>query len=185
MEYLVTMTTRVPAGTPDQTVEDVRARETVRGRELAERGHMLRLWRPPLGPGEWRSIGLFAAGGDAELEKILASMPLRIWRTDQVTPLVPHPHDPARPIAPARPPEFLTRISLAAGVEEPDWRGQDHLVRLWRRPAGAPGTLGLWRTRDAGELHATLASLPQYASMTVETTPLTGHPNDPGAAVRP
>ncbi len=57
MEYLVTMTTHVPDGTPDRAVDDVRAREAARSRELAAAGHLLRLWRPPLRPGEWRSLG--------------------------------------------------------------------------------------------------------------------------------
>jgi muconolactone D-isomerase len=95
MEYLVTMTTRVPDGTPDETVQDVRAREAVRAGELAAQGHLLRLWRPPLQPGEWRTLGLFAADNEDELERVLASMPLRVWRTDQVTPLSNHPNDPA------------------------------------------------------------------------------------------
>jgi muconolactone D-isomerase len=78
MEYLVTMTTHVPDGTPPEAVEDVRAREAARSRELAAQGHLLRLWRPPLQPGEWRTLGLFAAAGNGELEEVLASMPLRI-----------------------------------------------------------------------------------------------------------
>ena len=99
MEYLVTMTTRVPEGTPDETVQDVRAREAARARELAAQGHLLRLWRPPLQPGEWRTLGLFAADSDDELEEVLASMPLRVWRTDQVTPLSAHPNDPATAVS--------------------------------------------------------------------------------------
>ncbi len=95
MEYLVTMTTRVPGGTSDETVEGVRSREAARSRELAAQGHLLRLWRPPLQPGEWRTLGLFAADNDGQLEEVLASMPLRVWRTDEVTPLSPHPNDPA------------------------------------------------------------------------------------------
>ena len=95
MEYLVTMTTRVPDGTPGQAVDDVRAREAAHSRDLVAQGHLLRLWRPPLQPGEWRTFGLFAAASGDELEKGLASMPLRIWRTDEVTPLSPHPSDPA------------------------------------------------------------------------------------------
>jgi muconolactone D-isomerase len=94
MEYLVTMTTHVPDGTPPETVEDVRSREAARSRELAAQGYLLRLWRPPLRPGEWRTLGLFAAEDGDDLEKILASMPLRVWRTDEVTPLSPHPNDP-------------------------------------------------------------------------------------------
>jgi len=38
---------------------------------------------------------LFAADDGDQLEKVLASMPLRVWRTDEVTPLSPHPADPA------------------------------------------------------------------------------------------
>jgi len=99
MEYLVIMTTRVPEGTPGETVQDVQAREAARARELAAQGHLLRLWRPPLQPGEWRTLGLFAADSDDELEEVLASMPLRVWRTDQVTPLSAHPNDPATAVS--------------------------------------------------------------------------------------
>src|SRR6516164_9735471 len=95
MEYLVTMTTRVPDGTSQQDVDDIRAREAVRSGELAAQGSLLRLWRPPLRPGEWRTLGLFAAADAGQLEEVLASMPLRVWRTDEVTPLSPHPNDPA------------------------------------------------------------------------------------------
>jgi muconolactone delta-isomerase len=88
------MTTRVPPGTPESEVDDIRAREAAHSRDLAAQGHLLRLWRPPLQPGEWRSLGLFSAADADQLEEILASMPLRIWRTDAVTPLSPHPSDP-------------------------------------------------------------------------------------------
>jgi muconolactone delta-isomerase len=47
-------------------------------------------------PGEWRTLGLFAAEDGDQLEAVLASMPLRVWRTDEVVPLSPHPSDPAR-----------------------------------------------------------------------------------------
>jgi muconolactone D-isomerase len=96
VEFLVAMTTIVPDGTPEQEVAEVRAREAARSEELAAQGHLLRLWRPPLQPGEWRTLGLFAAADGDELEEVLRSMPLRIWRTDQVTPLSPHPNDPGR-----------------------------------------------------------------------------------------
>ncbi len=95
MEYLVTMTTLVPDGTSEEAVEDIRTREAARSRKLAAQGHLLRLWRPPLQPGEWRTLGLFAADDGHQLEQVLASMPLRVWRTDEVTPLTQHPNDPA------------------------------------------------------------------------------------------
>jgi muconolactone D-isomerase len=94
VEFLVDMVTTVPDGTSDETVADTRSREAARSKELAAQGHLLRLWRPPLAPGEWRTWGLFRADDADQLEEVLASMPLRIWRHDAVTPLSPHPSDP-------------------------------------------------------------------------------------------
>jgi muconolactone delta-isomerase len=39
--------------------------------------------------------------------------------------------------------------------------------------------LGFWRARDATEMQEILESLPLYPWTTVETTPLSQHPNDP------
>jgi muconolactone delta-isomerase len=54
MEYLVTMTSRVPDGTPEEVVQDIRTREPAHSRKLAAEGHLLRLWRnddvTPLSP---------------------------------------------------------------------------------------------------------------------------------------
>ena len=94
MEYLVDMRTTVPDGTTDAEVAEMRAREAVRAGQLAAEGTLLRLWRPPLQPGEWRTWGLFRADDEAALEEALRSMPLRVWRDDAVTPLSPHPSDP-------------------------------------------------------------------------------------------
>ena len=195
MEYLVTMTTHVPDGTPDQAVDDVRAREAAHTRELAAQGHVLRLWRPPLQPGEWRTLGLFAAADDGQLTEVLASMPLRVWRTDEVTPQSPHPNDPdPTPLAVKGGTEFLTTftVSIPAGTPSQDvddtearearrakeLAGQGHLLRLWRLP-GESRAMGLWNAGDPAEMQAILKSLPLDPWMTVETTPLTRHPSDP------
>jgi muconolactone delta-isomerase len=193
MEYLVTMTTHVPDGTPEQAVEDVRAREAAHSRELAAQGHLLRLWRPPLQPGEWRTLGLFAAADGGQLEEVLASMPLRVWRTDEVTPLSPHPNDPALAAAPTGP-EFLTTFVItvpvgtsAQAVADMEAReaerakelaGQGHLRRLWTLP-GQGRALGLWQADGPAEMQAMLRSLPLDPWMTVQTTPLSPHPTDP------
>jgi muconolactone delta-isomerase len=121
MEFLLTMTTRVPDGTASETVDSVRAREAAHTRELAAQGHVLRLWRPPLAPGEWRTLGLFAAVDAAELERVLVSMPLRAWRTDEVQELAAHPNDPApgawKPVRPgADYTEFLVTFTPAAAA---------------------------------------------------------------------
>jgi len=94
MEFLVDMVTTVPDGTADAEVDAIRIREAARSRELAAHGHLLRLWRPPLEAGEWRTWGLFHATDATELESVLSSMPLRVWRHDTVTPLTAHPSDP-------------------------------------------------------------------------------------------
>jgi muconolactone delta-isomerase len=195
MQYLVTMTTHVPDGVSEEEVDDVRGREAARSRELAARGHLLRLWRPPLQPGEWRSLGLFAADDGDRLEELLASMPLRIWRDDELTPLAPHPNDPPSPphrLRDAR--EFLATFTLTVPdvfegptVEEAkaaesrralQLAGQGYLVRLWTLP-GQGRTLGLWQAGSADELQAIFAALPLGPWLEIETLPLTAHPSDP------
>jgi muconolactone delta-isomerase len=201
MEFLVSMTTHVPAGTSEEAVEDMRTREAARSRHLAAQGHLLRLWRPPLQPGEWRTLGLFAATDRGRLEEVLASMPLRVWRRDEVTALSVHPDDPGGASPATKPTEgtvgFLTTFTITVPQGTPSQTVDDttarearrahelveqgHLLRLWSPPA-EPGewrTLGLWRTRDATEMQAILESLPLYLWTAVETTPLTEHPNDP------
>jgi muconolactone delta-isomerase len=202
MEFLVTMTTHVPAGTAPRAVDEVRAAEAGHSRELAAQGHLSRLWRPPLQPGEWRTLGLFAAADAQRLEEVLASMPLRIWRTDEVTALAEHPNDPAgRTVAvekaPQRAVEFLTTITITVPQGTPtelvddtksaeaqrarELAEQGHLERLWMLPSQRDDqrALGLWRATDAAAMAAILQSLPVHAWTSVETTPLTAHPNDP------
>jgi muconolactone D-isomerase len=87
MEYLTDLVTTVPEGTSPVKVDELRAAEAVRAAELAKAGHLVRLWRPPLGPGEWRSIGLFRAADEAELREVLASLPLHIWMKVTIMPL--------------------------------------------------------------------------------------------------
>jgi muconolactone delta-isomerase len=198
MEYLVTMTTHVPEGTSQAEVDEIRSREAAHSRRLAEQGQLLRLWRPPLHPGEWRTLGLFAAQDAARLEDVLSSMPLRVWRSDEVTPLTPHPNDPgpASTGASGAAKEFLVTFAPAASedatsqalkdataaeaVRAKELAGQGHLMRLWKTP-GERRALGLWRARDAVEMQTVLDSLPQAPWLSMETTPLSEHPSDPGA----
>jgi muconolactone delta-isomerase len=196
VEYLVTMTTQVPEGTPDSAVAEVREREAAHSRELAAAGRLLRLWRPPLQPGEWRTLGLFAAADGDQLEETLASMPLRVWRRDDVTPLAPHPNDPG-PAAGAGDREYLTVLTskIPAGTPRQDVTDTDaaeairakelarqgHLLRLWTLP-GPSRVLGLWNAAGPAELQAVLTSLPMDPWLTAQTTPLTRHPTDPATA---
>jgi muconolactone delta-isomerase len=194
MEYLVTMTTQVPAGTPEEAVQDIRTREAAHSRGLVAQGHLLRLWRPPLQPGEWRTLGLFSAADGERLEEILASMPLRVWRSDEVTPLSPHPNDPAPTSGAAeKAAEFLVTFTLAVppgaaaqtvadtkareARAAHDLASQGHLLRLWTLPDGR--AMGLYQARDATQMQAILQALPLAPWMTMDTTPLSPHPSDP------
>jgi muconolactone delta-isomerase len=199
MEFLVTMTTHVPAGTSDADVEEVRTREAAHSQELAVQGHLLRLWRPPLAPGEWRTIGLFGADDRTALETVLLSMPLRVWRTDEVVPLSPHPNDPGPPPPESAPrhegTEFFTTFEISLPTRTPSdlvdevdaleadraqkLAGEGRLLRLWRLP-GKDRTLGLWRAGNAEEMGTILASLPLRPWAQVETVQLAPHPSDPG-----
>jgi len=200
MEYLLSMTTHVPEGTSQETVNDIRAKEAARSRELAAQGYLLRLWRPPLQPGEWRTLGHFAAADASELEEALASMPLRVWRTDEITPLAPHPNDPALAgELGERTTEFLTTFIVTVPAGTPDRAVDDakareaertrelakqgHLIRLWTLP-GQGQALGLWRAADAAEMRAIVETLPLNAWMTTEITPLAQHPSDPASIGR-
>ena len=123
-------------------------------------------------------------------------MPLRVWRTDEVTPLSRHPNDPALEASPGAV-AFLTTFTVTIPEGTPtrtveDTRAreaerayelarQGHLLRLWALP-GEERSLGLWRAQDAAEMQAILKSLPLDAWMTVQTTPLTRHPSDPATA---
>jgi muconolactone delta-isomerase len=202
MEYLVTMTTRVPEGTPASDVDEVRAREAAHTRELAAQGRVLRLWRPPLGPGEWRTIGLFTADGSEDLERTLASMPLRIWRTDEPVALGGHANDPGPGIVPLAPADgeylvtFIVRIPAGTDsqtkekltVGEANAARQaamdGRLVRLWAVTGRQGRNLSLWQAPTADELQKILDALPMTEAgwLTIETVPLTRHPSDPGTA---
>lgn len=198
MEYLVTMSTRVPDGTPAEEIDEVRAREAAHSRALAAEGRLLRLWRPPLGPGEWRSIGLFAADDADDLERTLAAMPLRIWRTDEPTALGSHPNDPGPgqvPIAEGSQEylvTFVLEVPADASKETADdlfrreaartreLAAEGTLLRLWALPGGGRN-LGLWQATAPGQLDRIVRELPLAGWFTVETVPLTRHPGDPAS----
>jgi muconolactone delta-isomerase len=198
VEYLVTMTTRAPEGISAAEVEEMRAREAAHTRELAAQGRVLRLWRPPLGPGEWRTTGLFAADGPDDLERTLASMPLRVWRTDEPTALGAHANDPGSGTVPlaANDEDYLVTFNVRIPdgtdsqiLEEMEARearrtrelaAEGRLVRLWALP-GHGRNLSLWQAPAADVLQKALGSLPMAAAdwLGVQTVPLTRHPSDP------
>jgi muconolactone delta-isomerase len=95
MEFLVQFDIHVPEGTAESDVEKRRSAEAAAAAELAREGQLVRVWKPSPAPGEWKVLSLFRADSAAQLDGILDSLPLRSWMQITVTPLEPHPSDPA------------------------------------------------------------------------------------------
>jgi muconolactone D-isomerase len=95
MEFLVEFEVKVPAGTPDAEVKQHQRAESAAAAKLAAGGHLVRLWRRPLVGDGTTAIGLYRADSEAELDGLLAALPLADWLRVTVTPLMAHPNDPA------------------------------------------------------------------------------------------
>ena len=95
MEFLVEFEVEVPAGTPHAEAEQHQRAESTAAVKLAEDGHLVWLWRRPLVGDGTTAIGLYRADSEAELDGLLAALPLADWLRVTVTPLDAHPNDPA------------------------------------------------------------------------------------------
>ena len=91
IEFLVGFELEVPAGTPPEEVDRRQQAESDAAANLAEDGQLVRLWRL----GGSTAVGLYRAESAAELDRLLAALPLADWLRVTVTPLEAHPNDPA------------------------------------------------------------------------------------------
>ncbi len=87
--------------------------------------------------------------------------------------------------------EFLVQIAVNLPADLPDdrrrallheeWvkgrelRRDGAIVRIWRVP-GALRNVGIWKARDATELHSNISSLPLFKWFDVQVTALAAHP---------
>ena len=95
MEFLVEFKIEVPAGTSLEEVERRQRAESAAAAKLAEDGHLVRLWRLSAGVDGATAIGLYRVDSEAELDGLLAALPIADWLRVTVTPLEAHPNDPA------------------------------------------------------------------------------------------
>jgi muconolactone delta-isomerase len=136
MEFLVEFEIEVPPGTPESVVEAREREEAAAAAELVEAGHLVRVWRRRGGPGPDTVLGLYRADGREQLDGLLGALPLADWMRVTVTPLLPHPNDPAPAID-------LGRAGEASAPPSP--RLPDpHLTLVYRLEAslGPPLELG-------------------------------------------
>jgi muconolactone D-isomerase len=90
MEFLVHMEVNHITEGPEAEVE-LRKREEVRARELADAGILLRLWRVP---GRRENWGIWSAKDALALHEVLASLPMSSYLVITAHPLASHPNDP-------------------------------------------------------------------------------------------
>ena len=96
MEFLVEFEVGIPTGTLVSEVNDREDAESFAAAKLADEGHLLRLWSRPVASGETKTLGLYRAESEAELDSLLDGLPLSEWMHVTVTSLDSHPNDPAR-----------------------------------------------------------------------------------------
>ena len=94
MEFLVGFQVNVPDGTPESEVKDRENAEAAAAAQLVDRGHLVRLWKPHVAPGETKVLGLYRADSEAGLNALLGALPLFEWMRVTITPLERHPNDP-------------------------------------------------------------------------------------------
>jgi len=97
VEFLVGFDVIIPDGTPESEIKERVSAEATAAAGLARQGHLVRLWRPPVAPGESKAVGLYRAANETELDGLLGALPLDGWMQVTVTPLEPHPNDPTTP----------------------------------------------------------------------------------------
>jgi muconolactone D-isomerase len=95
MDFLVEFEINIPEGTPETEVTAREDAESAAAAKLVDQGHLVRLWKRRVAPGESRPIGLYRADTEGELDGLLRALPLYGWMRVTVTPLEPHPNDPA------------------------------------------------------------------------------------------
>ncbi len=108
MEFLVEFDVHVPDGAVASEVEERKSAEASAAARLMDEGHLVRLWKSPAAPGDTKALGLYRADSEAQLAGLLGALPLYDWMHVTVTPLEPHPNDPAPPAT----------VSAAAGSRQ-------------------------------------------------------------------
>jgi muconolactone D-isomerase len=88
MLYLVRMDVRIPTGSDQNQIDEVKAREKVYSQELQRDGSWVHLWRVV---GEYANYSVFDVSTNDELHQLLSALPLFPYMEIHVTPLAQHP----------------------------------------------------------------------------------------------
>jgi muconolactone D-isomerase len=88
LKFLVHIEVKLPDSLPTPDRQRLLEAERERGRELVDAGAIWAIWRLP---GGLRNVGIWVARDAAELDALLASLPLFPWLDAEITPLAEHP----------------------------------------------------------------------------------------------
>jgi muconolactone delta-isomerase len=137
MDFLVDFEINVPEGTPETEVTAREDAESAAAAKLVDQGHLVRLWKRRVAPGESRPIGLYRTESESELDGLLRALPFYEWMRVAVTPLEPHPNDPAAL-------QSVPRHSQEAGVSS--HLPEPRLTKVYRLDATLAPPLALGET---------------------------------------
>jgi len=141
VEFLVEFEVNIPDGTPDSEIKHREEAEAAAAAKLVDEGHLVRLWKPYVATGETKTLGLYRAESQTELDALLGALPLYEWMRVTVTPLGQHPNDPEATVATGCPSTAATQESPVS-TRFPDPR----LTKIYRLEA----TLG--QVVDVGDV---------------------------------
>lgn len=88
MLYLVRMDVRIPTGSDQKQMDEIKAREKAYSQELQRDGRWVHLWRVV---GEYANYSVFDVSSNDELHQLLSALPLFPYMEIHVTPLAQHP----------------------------------------------------------------------------------------------
>lgn len=91
-EFLVNIKIEWPRDLSQQTIEKLSTDERSMASNLAEKGHLVRMWRVP---GRRENWGLWRAPDVTALHAILSALPVWPYMDLTVHPLAEHPVDPS------------------------------------------------------------------------------------------
>ncbi|WP_010627600.1 muconolactone Delta-isomerase [Halomonas sp. KM-1] len=88
MLFQVEMTVKLPPTMPADEAAAIKAREKEYAQELQRRGKWRHLWRIA---GSYANVSIFDVRDNAELQELVAGLPLFPWMEISVKPLCRHP----------------------------------------------------------------------------------------------
>jgi DNA-binding NarL/FixJ family response regulator/muconolactone delta-isomerase len=113
----------VPAAAPRSEVEERERGEAAAAARLAEEGHLVRIWKPPVAPGETKALGLYRAESQKQLDSPARRSPAsrvdaRYRHAARAPPQRPGERS-AKHLSPSRPSRLTPLYRLEATLGQP------------------------------------------------------------------